>query len=360
MASAEFEDFNCTEFPAYNSFFTSIAILRATVGTFSALCCVLVICLIIFFKKHKFFTQRLILYLALAALIHSLSYPLARVNYYTPRPLFDPYCYFAGFFNLYSSWIEVLSLSCLTFNVFLNAVLDKWPQNVEYVYIAFTYLTPLLWTWIPFIDRTFANGDAWCDIRTSNEDCSGHEFGAIVRFILWYIPLAVVLLVLFTMALAAAYKIRKRGNIWYGPFYSNRQQTEVKLQRHVKPMVWYPIVYLFLNVFSFVNRLDVALNPGPGDSNVYLWYLHILSSPLRGAFVAIVYTLDPETRKRLTLRKLRTAAMSRGWQTAAVKSYRIVECNRGESVHRSSHHNNNINNDTANSTPFTSVAYDIM
>ena len=216
---------NCSEYPVRDQF-TPIAILRATVGTFSALCCVLVICLIIFFKKHKFFTQRLILYLALAALIHSLSYPLARVNYYTPRPLFDPYCYFAGFFNLYSSWIEVLSLSCLTFNVFLNAVLDKWPQNVEYVYIAFTYLTPLLWTWIPFIDRTFANGDAWCDIRTSNEDCSGHEFGAIVRFILWYIPLFLLSIVLSIASLVAACKIWQRSKYLAGIYeYMNSEAS---------------------------------------------------------------------------------------------------------------------------------------
>ena len=327
---------NCSEYPVRDQF-TPIAILRATVGTFSALCCVLVISLIIFFKKYKFFTQRLILYLALAALIHSLSYPLARVNYYTPRPLFDAYCYFAGFFNLYSSWIEVLSLSCLTFNVFLNAVLDKWPQNVEYVYIAFTYLTPLLWTWIPFIDRTFANGDAWCDIRTSNEDCSGHEFGAIVRFILWYIPLFLLSIVLSIASLVAACKIWQRSKYLAVTFHSAANVEHMQsLQKEVKPLIWYPIIYLLLNIFSFVNRIDIAANPE--DSHLATWYLHIFTSPLRGAFIAVIYALDPETRKRLRWKEMKAASkkLMPGDNNVA-KEYIIQQAEFGDSLHYSRH-----------------------
>ena len=72
------------------------AAIRASIGLFSFFCCLGVVLVIVLYKKYKFFIQRLILYLAVAALVHSISYTLARVNYYTPRPIEDPYCYFGG------------------------------------------------------------------------------------------------------------------------------------------------------------------------------------------------------------------------------------------------------------------------
>lgn len=77
---------NCSIVPV-NSAIIPIAAIRATVGTISATACVLLVVLILSLKKYKYsLCQRLILYLAVAAFFHSLSYPLARVNYYTPRP----------------------------------------------------------------------------------------------------------------------------------------------------------------------------------------------------------------------------------------------------------------------------------
>lgn len=326
---------NCSYFEVRDEF-TPIAIIRAAVGTFSAVFCVLVICVIIFFKKYKHFTQRLILNLAITALIHSLSYPLARINYYTERPLFDPYCYFGALFNLYSSWIEVLSLSCLTLHVFLNAVLDIWPSHkIEYFYVALTYFAPALWTWIPVIEKTVANGDAWCDIRTINEDCTRHTFGAIARFVLWYIPLFIILIVLFIASLIAAYKIWRRSKHWAGPYAGSGEDSEhvQSLQREIKPLIGYPVLYLVLNLFSFFNRIDVAVNPG--NSNIVLWYLHILTSPFRGAVIAVVYALDPETRKRLrTLRwaEVKKAAKGAMSKDDGVRDYNIEEMSQGDSV----------------------------
>lgn len=349
------DDLNCTEFEK-DEFFASISIIRSVAGVSSGVCSLLVITVIVCFRKYKFFTQRLILNLAVASLIHSLSFPLSRVNYYTSRPLFDPYCYFGGFFHLYSSWIEVLALSCFLFNAFLNEVLDKWPQRIEYFYFAFTYTAPIFWTWIPFLDKTFGNGDAWCEIRSINEDCSRHVFGASLRFILWYIPLALLLTVLFVLSLVSVYKIKKKDTLYHAS-RSHQKRVEMKLKEEVKPLVWYPIVYLLLNTFSFVNSVDVVLNPL--NSNIYLWYLHVFTSPLRGAFLVVAYALDPETRRRLSLKKFRARAIalgktfrSRSKRSNYVKSYRFMERSRGESL-RGQHRIESVS-----SPQFTSVNYE--
>lgn len=231
----------------------------------------------------------------MAAFFHSLSYPFARVNYYTPRPLLSPYCMFGGFFNLYTSWIEVLALTCLTLGSFINGVLQNWkhlPRWAEIIYIGLPYALPLLWCWIPFINRSFGSGSAWCDIRTINVDCSRFIFGAVLRFIIWYIPLAVILIFLFVFALVVLFRVRKALKS-----EETMEQWQKEDLREVRYLVIYPIIYLVLNIFSFINRLDIAIQ----EENALLvfYYLHILTSPFRGAVIALAFAFDPDTRKRL-------------------------------------------------------------
>ena len=276
--------------------FIPIAAIRAAVGTVSAVACVILVVLIVWFKKYTYsLTQRLILYLAVAAFFHSLSYPLARVNYYTPRQLLSPYCYFGGFLNLYTSWIEVLALSCLTIGSFVNGVLKRvQPRWIDCVYVSLPYILPLLWCWIPFIDHSFGNGNAWCDIRTINPDCSTFVFGAILRFVIWYIPLSVILLVLLVFSVVVFFRVRR---VLSSEGTSTMEQWEKEDLKGVKYLVWYPIIYLVLNIFSFINRLDIAIQGE--QALIPLYYFHIFTSPLRGAVIAIVFTFDPDTRKRL-------------------------------------------------------------
>ena len=172
---------NCTTVPVDPNFIP-ISAIRATVGTISAAACVLVVVLILLLRKYKYsLCQRLILYLAVAVIFYSLSYPLARVNYYTSRQLLSPYCMFGGFFNLYTSWVEVLALTCLTLGSFINGVLQKHlPRWAVLLYIGLPYALLLLWCWIPFIKQSFGSGSAWCDIRTINVDCSHFIFGAVL------------------------------------------------------------------------------------------------------------------------------------------------------------------------------------
>ena len=286
-------DNNCT-YVAVDPNFIPIAAIRATVGTISAAACVLLVVLILLLKKYKYsLCQRLILYLAVAAFFHSLSYPLARVDYNTPRKLLSPYCLFGGFINLYTSWIEVLALTCLTLGSFINGIQQKQlPRWVELFYIGLPYILPCLWCWIPFIDHAFGSASTWCDIRTINIDCSSFVFGSVLRFIIWYIPVTVIFTFIFVFALVVLFRVRQALKV-----EETMEAWQKQDLKEVQYLVLYPILYLLLNVFSFINRLDGAINGGRG--HLIFYYLHVLSSPFRGAVIAIVFALDPDTRKRL-------------------------------------------------------------
>lgn len=319
---------NCTYYNEER--FAVVAAVRATVGTLSAVCCLLVAGMILLFRKYRCFCQRLILYLAVAAFVHSLSYPLARVNYYTPRQLHSPYCNFAGFFSHYTSWVEVLALCCLTFNVFLNAVVDKWLTRLEAVYIFLPYLLPFLWVWIPFINHSFGNGEAWCDIRPIESDCSRYLIGDIMRFVLWYVPLYILCIAMLVAALVAAYMIHRNSKLWYGIHDPFKEEKTNMLKSNVRPLIWYPVLYSILNVFSVANQVDVAIDPT--NTVLVLWYLHVLTSPLRGAVIALAYALDHDTRRRLNWTQLKTA-LRLCYRGDDVDEYSAVNCSVSESVH---------------------------
>ena len=272
-----------------------VAALRAGIGVFSALCCLAVIIVIVKLKRYSVPSQRLVLYLAIAAMLHSVSYSFARVNYYTPRYLYDGYCYFGGFFSLYSSWVEVLALFCLTFNLFYNCVMIRMPPLwLERAYLVVMYGLPLVWSWVPFLFHTYATAKGWCDMRMVDENCNPFLLGLITRFALWYGPLYLVLFLCFLASIIAAIRIRK----WYGTIFSNGgDNSRLKLKNEILTLIGYPVVYLLLTVFSLANTIYSAVYFENTTTLLVLWYLRVLTATFRGAVIAVVYALDSCSRK---------------------------------------------------------------
>lgn len=296
------------------------AIIRSVLGVFSALCCLAVIFIIILFKKYQFFNQRLILNYALAAFIHALSYPLTRINYSTPRPLLDDYCFFGSSFSLYTIWVEALALSSLTVYIFNNAVLDKWPFGLRanLVFIGSPYFLPLLWVWIPFIHHMYGNTAAWCGFRNIQLNCTHFVLGIVMEFVVWYVPLLLLMITLSVMTGVVVFKLRRRLKVWCGQYDPVEQHHYFKLKSEVKPLVWYPLIYMSLSIFSVINAVYRATsavhyrphNDSDETQSQVLWYLQVLTSTLKGALLALIYTLDPDTRKRLRWRYLKAAGAS--------------------------------------------------
>lgn len=274
------------------------AAVRASIGLLSFLCCVGVIIVMVVFKKYRVFLQRLILYLAISAAIHSISYSLARVNFYTARPILDPYCYFGGFFNHYTSAVELISIWCITISLFFKAMFKKNTHKLELVYILATYLGPALWFWVPLWKQSYGTSAGWCGIRFLNEDCSRYTEGTAIAFGIWYIPLYISLTIIFIAMVIVAIKSVRDVYVWSGQYDPNEKKSKETLRNEIRQLVWYPIIYLVLNSFSLVSQIYRAVHPN--DPSGFLTYLRVITSPLRGAVIAIVFALDKDTRSRLT------------------------------------------------------------
>ena len=277
--------------------FKAVAAIRASVGCVSFLACLAVVGLFVLFKKYRFFSQRLILYLTVAALFHSLSYTLARVNYYTSRPISEPYCYFGGWFNHYTSVVELLAIWSISFNVFVNAIFKKRTDRLEIVYIVLPWVLPLTYTWILVWQQAYSAGGPVCGVRFINDDCSEYAPGYWLIFGTWYIPLYTSLGLILIMYIAVGLRVWHEAHKWHGKYDPITVQRKALLKDEVRPLIWYPIIYMALNTFSLISRIYDSVHPG--NPQLSLWYLRAVISPIRGAFIALVYALDKETRKHL-------------------------------------------------------------
>lgn len=280
-----------------------LASVRTAIGLLSFMACFGVVLIILAFKKYRVFIQRLVLYLAITAMIHSISYCTTRVNYYTPRPILDNYCYFGGLFNHYTAAVELISIWCIMISIFVNAMFRRSTQKLEIVYLLATFFGPSLWFWVPIVLKSYGTSGGWCGIRFLNADCSRYEDGTIIQFGIWYIPLYISLIVIFLGMVIVGVKSVRDVVKWHGRFDPLSKRMKQILRNEVKPLIWYPIIYLLFNSFSLISQIYQAVHPN--EPSIVLTYFRVISSPLRGAVIALAYTLDRDTRRRLTPRHCR-------------------------------------------------------
>ena len=284
------------------------AALRSAVGLFSSVCCGSVVFIIILFKKYKFYTQRLILYLSIVTMIHAFSYVLTRVNYYTPRPIDDPYCYFSGALNHYTAANGVLSIWCITLNLLTKTLCNRSTVKAEPIFVAVIVFLPALWIWVPIWLKAYGTAGAWCDIRSMNSDCrTPYQYTTWLRFGLWYIPLYTLMFVIMVSLILAAVRISRGSRKWVGKWDPEIAIKKQMLKREVLSMMWYPLIFLLLNTFSLIDQIYDTVNPM--NPSAVLTYLRIFTSTLRGAFVALAFGLDRETRSRLRPAQCRAACL---------------------------------------------------
>lgn len=293
--------------PPYNR--TEYAVIVPAISTasalVSALACAGVIALIFLFKKHQFFTQRLVLYLNIIALINAVSVTLHRVDYNGSNSATQGFCAFSGFLDQTTSWGLLIAVCCITVNLLLNVVFQRRTERLEKLYFVLIFVFPLTFNWIPFIKQAYGLAGAWCWIRSEEEDCRDFMFGTVLRFVLWYVPLYVILTILIVIYIIILYKIAKDRHKWEGKYDPNSQQRKEQMQKEVRPLIAYPLIYLLINVVPLINRIhNIAL---PRDPELTLWILTALLFPLTGGFMALAFTFDSQTLQRLKMDQIYAA-----------------------------------------------------
>lgn len=289
--------------------YIAIAAVNSALAGVSFFACLFVIALILFLKKYLVFTQRLILYLVIATALENLFVATQATVFFPDTEAYRQYCIASGFLNLVTIWSEVFANISITFDLFLRAVIHR-EKRVEWVYILFIFVTPFLFCWIPFIDLTFGEAGPWCWIRDKNDDeeCSEHKLGMILRLALWYVPIYPILLVILIFYIVILISVRQQAKKYEGKFDPTNRKRKQLLKEEITPLLIYPFLFLFFNLFSLINRLyETIFN----ESNIVLFWLQAVMDPLSGPVIAVAYTLDPDTRRRLHWNNLKGECINR-------------------------------------------------
>lgn len=290
---------------------------------FSFLSFIVIICMmaiIILFKKYLFFTQRLILYLALANLAYSLSAACNLTGRVAYKHIATQYCVFIGFAEQITIWWTLMATACIMIDLFVKAVCKKNTDRLEIVYLFFIFVSPLLFCWIPFIKYSFGADGVFCWIRELNQyDCGDFNFGKWLRYGIYYIPLYLLMILLIVLYIPVVVFVRRRQNRWAGIFNPEAHAIQKMIATEIRPLIYYPLIVIIINVFPLIKQIYATT----GHNETVYYFISLFSAaiyPFQGFFVVIAFTLDPETRNKLNGRTI-YAALVQCCRKSDVKLY---------------------------------------
>ena len=164
----------------------------------------------------------------------------------------------------------------------------------------FIFVFPLLFNWIPFTVDAFGQAGAWCWIRNKNiYMCEEIVAGQALQFVLWYVPLYVILSVLIVLCVIILVKIYcYNPHMWRWNQAQDDKHQRNKITRQIWSLLWYPLIYILINVVPLINRINGLVDPN--NPSLVIWILTAILLPIQGGYIALAYTLlDSDTRKKL-------------------------------------------------------------
>ncbi len=282
--------------------FHAVGIVRAVSGGISVIASLLVILLIVLFKKYIFFTQRLILYLGIASMLNGLAIALQGATYYPDNNHTDTYCSLSGFVEQTTHWSLLLAVVSITLDIYLTVVhkIHADQKKRQVIYPVMIFLSPIVINVIPFFNNAYGLAGPWCWITT---DCGTDTYGLVCQYILWYVPLYSAIIGIITIYLIVYISIKNGQRKYHGKFDPNRIKETQQMIKEIIPLIYYPIIFLLLQIPPTMNRIAEQFSD---KEEIPLWFLHAFFSPLQGGLMCIVYAMDPETRARLRNTSWRT------------------------------------------------------
>ena len=144
---------------------------------------------------------------------------------------------------------------------------------------------------------------------------------------LWYVPLYTIMVILMLLYAMVVVKLCRTQRKWTGRFDPLEEKAWEKMRKQIHPLMSYPLIFFLLNIPIFVNRLHGLVDPR--HPIPALWFLAAGAFPLEGAIIAIAFTLDPSTRRRMTLANFRAACREFG-RRKRIEEYPIQDNTEAE------------------------------
>ena len=257
----------------------TIDIIRIVVSFLALLGCIFVICTLVLLGLKTHFANRLLFYLTICGIMHSVCY--------LSNDLQGPICAALGWLLYYSDLATLFWICCITFNIYMNAVKMKQTFQHEKKYHIISWGIPLVISFVLLGTGAFGPAGVWCWIVSKEE----------LRFGMWYGPLIFTILILFLIYPYIIWKVYKLVQAAdSGDLDQTKKRRMTFLKDDVKHLIAYPMVYLFVSIFPLTNRIQNSISV---DTVYALVILHALCSPLQSGLNAIVHAMSQDVLSKL-------------------------------------------------------------
>lgn len=260
--------------------------------------------LIVFFKKYKDPSQRMIANLSIASLLLSASCLIEDIVYENTT-----LCRIQGALLTQFVWNCCLWIMCIVFNLYFKLIFGIDLYKRELAITMFCWLFPVVTMSLPFIDDVYGPAGVWCwmknDWRWRFGDWYFFRIGSLIIFVVVMIHMTVVMYRMKTSRLSS------------NPVHNT-------ISDDIKTLRLYPIVYFLVNIFPVVNRIQNAVSADEQKGYVFgLLLFQSIADPSFGAIAALVYVLDSRTRKKLKPKQFREAAQRWRHRPTQIKEFSL-------------------------------------
>jgi Slime mold cyclic AMP receptor. len=238
--------------------------------------------------------QKMILFLVLSAFFDSIAYLLGDIDTKEGAT-----CQAQAFLMQYFDWATLLWVLMITTNLIL-IIKNKQSANYYWIYHLVVWVGSLFWAIFPYFENTYGHAGLWCWIT---RDHPGYRFGT------WFGPLLVICIGMFIALLYVIYTVYQATKAEAGTTIEE-QNLNKRIREDVKPLAFYPLFYIILNIPTLLYRIEDASHPSK-PPNYGLMVMAVIFGPSVGAVNAVIFALiNLEYIQKLTWAKIKNQVMS--------------------------------------------------
>ena len=315
---------NCTDDKRFREF-QIITILSISTGVLTVICGIIVLTVLILFKKYHFHNQRLIMYLNVCVIFQGIVSATNNVNTLLPEAEAiqdSQLCSVYGFLNNYAIYLQLFMILWIIIDIFLLSVFHIHVSNkFEMVQIFTTFFLPLTFLWIPLVSQINQYGPDGpiCDIQIIDySSCERIHTGTVTWVVLRLIPLVLFMITIISLYIIVIVKLKKERNQYKGVYDPSHKKEVDDLIKRTQVLLAYPIIYFLFSIPNIIKHFSEVFNNE--QKFIAFFALSVLASNLRGTAISLAFTFDC-----VTLGRLKTLNMISLWHSqknsAIINSY---------------------------------------
>ena len=296
---------DCNLFPDNPDFCLTLVLTKRVAISMAMFGSLVTLVIIVFFKKYKEFSQRLIANLSLASFMLAAAGWITDINK-SPTTV----CVIQGAIIMYSVVAICLWIMTIMVNLYKLVVYNSSFQSSEKVLTFGCWFVPVIFAGIPFAGNdVYGPAGAWCWFVNKWE----WIFGA------WYFWRILSVIAIFVLTLRIIFLLRKAARTG-----RTEESNFHALKEDILTLRVYPVAYFILNIIQIIDRSYQSIHGQHSQRFVFpLTLMHCIIGFSYGTALCLIFVLDKRTLSLLTIENIRKTFTQKWMKSKTIFEYPV-------------------------------------